>query len=134
MRVSRLYVGVVIQTTTETTTHMKADLSTFPEQVRTFVQALIANAKEVEGWEVCDLEGGKCFADTIPYVKLLSDGRIQVCDNYEKFFDTIYTYTPSADESERAGKWEIRWMYADREPRSYTFEKCMADAHCMFTG
>lgn len=113
---------------------MITDLSTLPEQVRTFVLAAIANAKEVEGWDICDMEGGKCFADTILYVKRLDDGRIEVSDNYEKFFDIIYTYTPSQDESMRAGVWNIRWMFADRSPRTYTFEQCMSDARCMFTG
>jgi hypothetical protein len=62
-----------------------------------------------------------------------------VCDNYEKFFDTIYTFTPSKDSPEGNthspnGEWSIRWMYADREPETYSYEKAMADAQIMFTG
>lgn len=98
-----------------------------PEQVKTFVAALVQNAKQVEEWAICDMEGGKCFADTIPYVKTLEDGSVQVCDNYEKFFDTIYTYHPTHG-------WSIRWMYADRAPKSYSYEMAMADANIMFTG
>jgi hypothetical protein len=107
---------------------MRAKLDTLPEEVKTFVSALVANAKQVEGWDTCDMEGGRCFADTIPYVKTLDDGEsVQVCDNYERFFDTIYTYHPTQG-------WSIRWMYADREPESYSYEKAMADAQIMFTG
>jgi hypothetical protein len=106
---------------------MKAMPDNLPEQVKTFVDALVANAKQVEGWDECDLEGGKCFADTVVYVKRLEDGSIQVCDNYEKFFDTIYTHSPE-------GQWSIRWMYADREPQTYSYEQAMSDASIMFTG
>lgn len=98
-----------------------------PEQVKSFVEALIANAKQVEGWDTCDLEGGKCFADTIPYVKKLDDGSVEVCDNYEKFFDGIFIYSAEGD-------WSLRFMYSDRLPELYSYEKAMADASIMFTG
>ena|SRR5277367_80809 len=98
-----------------------------PEQVTSFVTALIANAKQVEGWDGHDMEGGKSFAETIPYVKRLDDGSIQVCDNYERFFDTIYTHSPQ-------GEWSVRWMYADRQAQAYSYEQAMSDANIMFTG
>lgn len=105
-----------------------AALSEFPDEVQQFVAALIANAKKVKGWEALEFGGGtECFADRIPYVRRLEDGGFQVCDNFEKFFDTIYKR--SAD-----GVWTIRAMYSDEPERAYTFEQCMADASIMFTG
>lgn len=104
-----------------------------PWQVQNFVAALIANARTVEGWETPDLAGGKCFAETIAYVKKKPDGSIQVCDNYEKFFDIIYLYTPGKDVNEE-GMWTIRHMYSDEPAESYSYEQCMADASIMFTG
>lgn len=104
-----------------------AELSAYPEEVRDFVTALIANAKTNEDWAKPDLEGGKCFAETIPYVKRIPDGSVRIMDNYERFFDTIYQR--SAD-----GVWTIRAMYSDEPAKPYTFEQCMGDAQIMFTG
>jgi len=110
-----------------TETHMKDKLAQAPDQVRQFVHALISNAKEVEGWEVCDMEDGKCFADTIAHIEHKEDGRWVVCDNYERFFSLIYTYTV-------AGEWTVRRMYGEGGEMPYSFAKCMADASIMFTG
>lgn len=105
-----------------------AALSEFPDEVRQFVTAMIANAKTVEGWAVLEFnDDTECFADRIPYVKRLSDGSVQICDNIEKFFSTIYRFSPE-------GVWTVREMYSDEPPKPYTFEQCMADASIMFTG
>ena len=137
---------------------MQLDYTKAPEQVRRFVQALIDNAKSAdEEWRKPDMAGGKCFAETIPYVSRESDGRIQVCDNYERLFGTVYTYYPPgvgdgeckcAENTEHAsqpclacqggssseGRWTTRQMYSDEGDKPYTFDKCMADASIMFTG
>ena len=97
-----------------------------PDQVSSFVAALIANAKRIEGWEVCNLRDGKCFADTVVYVKRLTDGSWQVCDNYEKFFSAIYLY--------KDGEWSIRHMYSELPAKPFDYYKCMLDADIMFTG
>lgn len=105
-----------------------------PNQVKDFVTALVANAKLNKEWAICDMEGGKCFADTIPYVKRQVDGSYQISDNYERFFDTIYVFTPNADATHSPGEWSLRYGYSDIAPHSYTYEQAMADASIMFTG
>lgn len=104
------------------------DLATLPEPVRRFVEAIRDNALRVPSWDVPSLEGGKRFADTVVYVSAKDDGRITICDNYERFFPTIYTYTPSDDT------WSIRHMYSEEPAEPYSFEQAMADAAIMFTG
>lgn len=109
------------------------DLATLPEPVRRFVEALRENARRVPTWDVPSLEGSKCFADTIVYVYATADGRITICDNYERFFSTIYDFRPDpADPS--GGTWSIRQAYSDEPGEPYTFEQAMADAAIMFTG
>lgn len=113
-----------------TETHMSVKLETLPEQVRTFVQALIANAKEAhEGWGEHDYEDGRCFADMIPGVESQEDGTYIVCDNFERFFSTMYHFIPEGE-----GRWEVRNMYGEGGWRPYTYEKALADASIMFTG
>jgi len=105
---------------------MKANLGTLPEEVRNFVKALVENAKQVEDWAKPDMSEGRCFADTIAYVSRRDDGSVEVSDNYERFFDTIYIY--------QDGEWKTRRLYSEQEPKNYTYEQCMADASIMFTG
>jgi hypothetical protein len=126
MYVGALCDGCAQQTPKE---YMKPDLNTLPEQVSNFVQALIFNAMEVEGWNVNDMEGGSCFADTIPHVKVNEDDSITICDNYDgRLFEIIYTY-----HSEDV--WTVRRMYSDIPfDDTYSYAKCMADASIMFTG
>lgn len=108
------------------------DLATLPEPVRRFVEALRDNALLVPTWDVPSLEGDKRFADTVVYVYSTPDGRTTICDNYERFFSTIYDYTPGADGAE--GTWTIRHAYSDEPGEPFSFEQAMADAAIMFTG
>ena len=98
-----------------------ADLSKAPEQVRKFVEAATANAFKAWG-------EGSIIAKDIMYVNLNDEDLWVVCDNYEKFFSTIYEYDPKGDV------WTTRTMYAGdgRVPR--TFDEVMADTECIFTG
>lgn len=106
----------------------------WPEPVKLFVEAMIANAKKVEGWDEPSLIHGsvETFADSVVYVKRLDDGNgnvtFEVMDNYERFFDRIYRYDPANNA------WQVRWCYSEREPIAYTFERAMLDASIMFTG
>lgn len=103
-----------------------------PEPVARFVAALRDNALKVEDWSTPDLKGGRCFADTVVHVSVKPDGSVTICDNYERFFSTIYTYTPDADSPD--GRWTTRRMYSDEPAAPYSFEEAMADASIMFTG
>lgn len=102
-----------------------------PEPVQRFLQALRANALKVEGWDEPDSEG-KCMADDVIHVSVKPDGRITVCDNYERFFSIIYDFTPEAGNPD--GNWKTREMWSSEPARDYTFEKAIADASIMFTG
>lgn len=97
---------------------MAVDMSTVPSQVRDFVLAVQANAKEAEMGDL---------ADDIVHVEKKDDGSYVICDNYERFFSTIYTYKGE-------DQWEVRTMFSDSPNRPYTFSKCMSDASIMFTG
>ncbi len=111
---------------------MTIDPATLPEPVQRFLTALRDNALRVEGWEVKDLAGGKCIADRVAHVEVKDNGTITICDNFERFFATMYDYTPDANEPN--GRWMVREMYSDEPAKPYSFELAMADAAIMFTG
>lgn len=112
---------------------MRTDPTTLPGPVQRFLTALRENALQVEGWADMEFEGGKaCFADRIAYTKVKDDGTITICDNFERFFSTIFEYRP--DPAEPNGRWTIREMYSDEPARAYSFELAMADASILFTG
>ena len=106
---------------------MVPNFSRLPEQVRNFITACVANAKTVGTWSVCDMEGGKCFADTLLCISQNDDGSVEISDNYEQFFSTIYTYTAQ-------GEWKVRRMYSEEAYRPYSYEKAMRDASVLYTG
>lgn len=97
------------------------EFATLPEQVRNFCLAVIENAKGVRGWD-------EDFRNDLIYIECKENGDIEVTDNFERFFSTIYTYRPSE------GKWYVRRMYSDSPLREYTFRQCMSDASMMYTG
>jgi hypothetical protein len=91
-------------------------MSTLPEPVKAFLAAMIENGKKV--W--APTETGFCFAEEIPYVAVNEDGSVEISDNFERFFNWTYAYSPT-------GEWTI-----DGKP--YSYEEAMADAGMMFTG
>lgn len=93
--------------------------ATLPEEVQLFVTALHENAKLAFG--------DKSFAESIAGVEMQDDGSIVVCDNYERFFSTMYTYYPD-------GRWTVRTMYSEQPEREYDFQRVMCDARIMHTG
>lgn len=98
------------------------DISNMPEPVKAFVAAVLANARQV--WtEAADAS----FVEQLIYVGEHEDGSVTICDNFEKFFATIYRVA-------KDGSWTIRTMYSDEPERPYSFEKAMADAGIMYTG
>lgn len=90
------------------------------DNARKFIQAVKENAKQVEDWD-------EDFISHLLYVRKLEDGSIQVSDNFEKFFDTIYTFRVD-------GTVGLRWGYSDRQPEEYSIEQAMGDASIMYTG
>lgn len=113
---------------------MKIDPTTLPAPVRRFVDALRENALKVDGWDVKELERGtKCMADIVIHVSVKSDGRITICDNFERFFSIIYDFTPDPGDPD-GGRWQTREMYSSEPAQDYSYEQAMADAAIMFTG
>jgi len=100
---------------------MKLDIESLPENPRKFIQAVWENARKVEEWDDDDWVKG------LLYVKTLEDGSVQVSDNFERFFDTIYTFRPD-------GTVGLRWGYSDRAPQEYDMERALSDASIMYTG
>ena len=95
-----------------------------PDQVRQFVEAATANAKEA--WGEDDI-----IAKDVMYAcqEKSYGGRWVIGDNYEKFFPTIYIYDPKTDT------WTTRQWFAETdEEKPYDFSKVMADASILFTG
>lgn len=92
-----------------------------PKQVKEFVEAATANAKEAWGED-------NIIAKDVMFAERGEDGSWTVSDNYERFFSTIYRFDP------KSGAWTIRTMYAGEPEKPYTFEKVMADASILFTG
>lgn len=97
-------------------------VSRMNEQVDKFVAAIKENAAKI--WTEPD---DKDFIDELVYVKVLDDGSVSICDNYERFFSTIYRVDTN-------GNWFYRTMYSDMPEREYSFEKAMGDASIMYTG
>lgn len=113
---------------------MTIDRTTLPNPVQRFLKALRENALKVEGWDVKDIDGDtKCMADDVIHVSVKPDGKVTICDNYERFFPIIYDYTPDPADPD-GGRWQTREMYSDGSAQDYTFDKAMADAAIMFTG
>lgn len=54
------------------------------------------------------------------------DGSWVLCDNYERYFLTMYVYED--------GQWFVRQMYSDTPRKPYSFERAMQDASMMYTG
>lgn len=96
-------------------------MADIPEQVKKFVEAATANAFEAWGID-------SPIAKDVMYASINDEGLWVVCDNYERFFSTIYEYDP------KKGAWTTRTMYAGDERKPYTFELVMADARILFTG
>ncbi len=94
--------------------------NTLPEQVQAFVAKVRENGATVPGWD-------EDMVAELLYIDRKEDGSITVCDNFERYFTTIYTYT--AD-----GKWLVRSMWGGGSDRPYTYEKAMSDASIMYTG
>lgn len=97
------------------------DLDKMPEQVRNFVLAAKENAREAFSDDASDI------ADDVIYVSQKENGDVVICDNYERFFDVIYTYGTD-------GNWRVRRMFSDMPERPYSYDAVMADASIMFTG
>lgn len=100
---------------------MKKNMN-IPEPVQKFIDAVKENAKQV--WNE---PGDDDFIDSLLYVDTKKDGSIVICDNYEKFFQTIYRI-------DTTGNWHVREMYSERSERMYSFEAAMVDASIMYTG
>lgn len=94
--------------------------NTLPEPVRQFCLAIIENAKQV--WDDFD------FLSDLLHIEVREGGEIEVSDNFERFFSTIYTYRPESNQ------WFVRNMYSDCPTKAYTFAGCMSDASMMYTG
>jgi hypothetical protein len=93
-----------------------------PEQVRQFVEAATANAREVLD---------EIIAKDVMYAcqEKSYEDRWVVSDNYERFFATIYIYDPKTDT------WTTRPWFSDTDDeRPYDFNRVMADAAILFTG
>ena len=86
-----------------------------PTEVKKFVDAVEANAKEAE-----------MSLSRLVHTKMKDDGSWQMSDNYERFWSLIYTY--------RDGEWFVRDMHSERSEKPYTFAKAMSDASMMYTG
>lgn len=99
---------------------MNIDLSTLPQQVRDFVQAVRNNALQVPEWD-------EQFVLTLLHIHPDMDGGWEVSDNYERFFGGVYTYT-------YGGKWLYRSMYSEQGDRPYQYVQVMADASIIYTG
>lgn len=86
-----------------------------PQEVLDLEAAIEANAKEAE----LNLPHLVC-------VEKKDDGSWVLCDNYERYFSTIYVYED--------GQWFVRQMYSDMPRKAYSFERAMQDAGMMYTG
>jgi len=98
------------------------DISNMPEPVKAFVAAVLANARQV--WTD---DADASFIEKLVHVDQREDGSVTICDNFEKFFSTIYRVA-------KDGSWTIRTMYSDEPERPYSFAKAMADAGILYTG
>lgn len=100
-----------------------AKFNKLPKSVKEFINAARESARRVPEWR-----GDDDFIDSLLYIKVMGDGSVEVSDNYERFFDTIYTFRPD-------GSVELRWGYADHEAvRDYALEKALSDASILFSG
>jgi predicted porin len=91
-------------------------------QVKSFVEAILSNARTK--WDSPDDEG---FVEKLLYIRQEGDV-IEVSDNFERFFDTIYQYNVVTDT------WRLRYGYSDKPEKAYSYEKAMSDASIMYTG
>lgn len=95
------------------------NMSELPKQVQDFVRAAKKNAMKA-------FDNDKAFVSGLLYLGKYPDGTIEIADNYERFFSTMYFYTPD-------GKWETRRMYSESARRKpYTYEQAMQDASMLY--
>jgi hypothetical protein len=92
------------------------------KQVQEFVAAIKENGRKC--WNEPEDES---FINQLVHVHPESDGSITICDNFERFFSSIYRV-------DRQGNWYIRTMFSGEPEREYSFEKAMSDASIMYTG
>ncbi|MFA4971389.1 MAG: hypothetical protein WC683_02165 [bacterium] len=105
-----------------------------PEEVRRFVEAVFDNA--AKSWSADDNMSKKKwlsdpanqrFVTELLHITVDDEGVFEIADNFERFFDTIFIYSPD-------GSWSYRRMFSEDDPKPYSFAQAMHDASIMYTG